>query len=51
MHNLLNQGSIMIRELMMSLDKKTLGNLQENEIRKTHYVANEKLKSFLKVVY
>ena len=49
MIDLLGQGSVLVRELMMSLDKKSMGNLQENEVRKVHYVVNEKLKAFLKV--
>ena len=49
MYNLLDMGSIMIREIMMSLDKRTLSTLQENEVRKAYFVSTEKLNSFLKV--
>ena len=46
---MLNQGSVLVRELMINLNKKSLGTLQENEVRKVHFVVNEKLKAFLKV--
>lgn len=49
MYNLLDMGSIMIREIMMSLDKRTLSTLQENEVRKAYFVSTEKLDAFLKV--
>jgi hypothetical protein len=47
----MSQGSVLVRELMINLDKKSMANLQESEVRKAHYVVNQKLRAFLKVIF
>jgi len=49
--DLMSQGSVLVRELMINLDKKSMANLQESEVRKAHYVVNQKLRAFLKVIF
>ena len=46
----MDQGSILVRELSMSLDRNHISTLQDYQIRKEHFVATEKLKAFLKKV-
>ena len=48
-NGILDQGSILIRELSMSLDRNYISKQQDFQIRKEHFVATEKLKAFLKV--
>ena len=47
--NLMEKGEVMMKELTMHLSKKMSLNLQENQLRKIHFIAKEKLRFFLKV--
>jgi hypothetical protein len=40
----------MTYELRNELDKRYLSSLQENQIRKVHYVAKERLRAFIQVI-
>jgi len=44
------KGEVMMRELMMHLSKELAKSLQENQIRKIHFIAKEKLRFYLKVI-
>ncbi len=48
--NLMEKGEVMMRELMMHLSKELAKSLQENQIRKIHFIAKEKLRFYLKVI-
>ena len=43
------EGEVMIQELKISLDKKNMVNLQDNQKRSVFYLAKEKLREFIKV--
>lgn len=47
--NLMERGEVMLRELTMHLGKNLASTLQENQSRKIHFIAKEKLRFFLKV--
>ena len=49
--NLMEKGQLMLKELMMHLSKQLAPSLQENQARKIHFIAKEKLRFFLKVNY
>jgi len=46
----MEKGEVMMRELMMHLGKELVKSLQENQIRKIHFIAKEKLRFYLKVI-
>ena len=39
----------MIHDLKVDLSRSKMSSLQENQIRKIHYVAKERLRGFIKV--
>ncbi len=45
----MEKGEVMMKELMMHLSKELAKSLQENQIRKIHFIAKEKLRFYLKV--
>jgi hypothetical protein len=47
----MEKGQLMLKELMMHLSKQLAPSLQENQARKIHFIAKEKLRFFLKVNY
>jgi len=49
--NLMERGEAMLRELTMHLGKNLATTLQENQSRKIHFIAKEKLRFFLKSIH
>ena len=47
--NVLSHGEVMIQDLKVDLVRNKIVTLQENQIKKIHYVAKERLRGFLKV--
>jgi hypothetical protein len=41
----------MIHDLKVDLSRSKMSSLQENQIRKIHYVAKERLRGFIKVIF
>jgi hypothetical protein len=41
----------MIHDLKIDLNRNKMSTMQENQIRKIHYVAKERLRSFIRVIF
>ena len=47
--SLISEGESMLRQIKLSLDVKSMASLQENEVRKVHFVVKERLRDFIRV--